>query len=535
MKQFEILLENRADKLALRFLKERGVTDYNEQMRIIGSVKHDIPNLRLDNSKFVLGALRLYYDNQLSDAQSIGALDKALKYIHMGGHKDEYDENLNGKSLEELSEMFRDIARQYSDSDRQRSANQQFSGGSNYTIIPIDSYQEAKKYSRYTSWCVTQDKTSFDNYTAQGQKFYFCLMNGFKSVRENDDGAPLNEYGLSMISVLVDCSGDLERVTTRYNHDYNGENNPGLETPEQLEKVLNVPFYQTFKPYTEEELEAKGLSPKEEIGEAELSGLNEITRTIIERYPRLKKCVIPNSVTSIGDSAFARCSGLTSVTIPNSVKSIGNYAFYGCDGLTSVTISNSVTSIGDWAFAGCSGITHPIIINDIFVFLPKSYEGHYSIPENISKIIGGAFEDCSALTSVTIPISVKSIGALAFYRCSSLTSVTIPNSVTSIEHHAFSQCRSLTSVTISNSVASIGNLAFAGCSGLTSVTIPNSVKSIGEFAFEDIDVVYYSGSATGAPWGANRVLPYNGIKNECITITTNSLRKAINEIVNKLI
>ena len=489
MKQFEILLESRADKLALRFLKERGVTDYNEQMRIIGSVKHDIPNLRLDNGKFVLGALRLYYDNQLSDAQSIGALDKALKYIHMGGHKDEYDENLNGKSLEELSEMFRDIAKQYSDSDRQRSANQQFSGGSKYTIIPIESYEEAKKYSRYTSWCVTQDKTSFDNYTAQGQKFYFCLMNGFKSVLENDDGAPLNEYGLSMISVLVDCHGDLERVTTRYNHDYNGENNPGLESPEQLEKVLNVPFYQTFKPYTEEELEKKGLSAKEEIGEEELAGLNEITRTIIERYPRLKKCVIPNSVTSIGYGAFENCSGLTSVTIPNSVTSIGEYAFFECSRLTSVTIPNSVKSIGYGAFWGCIEIPYTIIVNDMFVFLPKGYEGHYSIPENISIINVGAFINCRGLTSVTIP----------------------------------------------NSVTSIGDEAFFGCRGLTSVTIPNSVKSIGDGAFKNIDVVYYSGSATGAPWGANRVLPYNDRRNECITITTNSLRKAINEIVNKLI
>ena len=122
--------------------------------------------------------------------------------------------------------------------------------------------------------------------------------------------------------------------------------------------------------------------------------------------------VIPNSVTSIGDYAFSRCTGLTSVTIPNSVTSIGNYAFSGCSGLTSVTITNSVTSIGDHAFNGCSG-----------------------------------------LTSVTIPNSVTSIGNCAFYGCSGLTSVTITNSVTSIGTDAFSRCSSLTSFTIPNGKA----------------------------------------------------------------------------------
>ena len=67
--------------------------------------------------------------------------------------------------------------------------------------------------------------------------------------------------------------------------------------------------------------------------------------------------VIPNSVTSIGYSAFYNCSSLTSVTIPNSVTSIGIAAFSGCSGLTSVTIPNSVTSIGNGAFNFCSGLT----------------------------------------------------------------------------------------------------------------------------------------------------------------------------------
>ena len=198
---------------------------------------------------------------------------------------------------------------------------------------------------------------------------------------------------------------------------------------------------------------------------------------------RLSSVTIPNSVTSIGDRAFLACCRLSSVTIPNSVTSIGDWAFRGCYRLTSVTIPNSVTSIGEYAFGGCSGITHPIIVNDMFVFLPNGYEGHYSIPENISIIIGGAFADCSDLTSVTIPNSVTSIGDNAFSGCSGLTSVTIPNSVTSIGDNAFYECSSLTSVTIPNSVTSIGYEAFFGCSGLTSVTIPNSVTSIGIWAF----------------------------------------------------
>ena len=68
------------------------------------------------------------------------------------------------------------------------------------------------------------------------------------------------------------------------------------------------------------------------------------------------KLVIPDSVTSIGEYAFAGCSSLTSITIGNSVTSIGNYAFSGCSSLTSITIGNGVTSIGDWAFYNCYNI-----------------------------------------------------------------------------------------------------------------------------------------------------------------------------------
>ena len=172
------------------------------------------------------------------------------------------------------------------------------------------------------------------------------------------------------------------------------------------------------------------------------------------------------------------------------ITSIGEHAFLDCSSLTSVTIPNSVTSIKHSAFRGTALYENPanwengaLYINNCLIKVDEDFVGHFRIKENTRPIAGGAFEDCTSLTSVTIPNSVTSIGVAAFLDCSSLTSVTIPNSVTSIGALAFEGCKSLTSVTISNSVTSIGYEAFEGCKSLKSVTIPNSVTSIGEWAF----------------------------------------------------
>ena len=146
------------------------------------------------------------------------------------------------------------------------------------------------------------------------------------------------------------------------------------------------------------------------------------------------------------------------------VVAIGNRAFYDCKNLTSVTIPSSVTSIGAYAFSGC-GLSS------------------YSIPNNITKIEQGTFENCSALVSIEIPSSIKKIGLWAFRNCENLSSISIPNSVEIIERAAFEKCSGLTSITIPNSVTEINDNVFSGCTSLTSIVIGSGISKIGDEAF----------------------------------------------------
>ena len=250
-----------------------------------------------------------------------------------------------------------------------------------------------------------------------------------------------------------------------------------------------------------------------------------------------------SQLTSIGDDAFYRCSGLTSITIPSSVTSIGSSAFGGCTGLTSITFgeNSKLTSIGSSAFGGCTGLMSITIPSSVTSIGSSAFRGCTSltsitIPSSVTSIGSSAFDGCTGLTSITIPDGVMSIGydafgntayyndeshwengvlyignhliaaddvsstysvkegtltiaGGAFEDCDSLTSITIPSSVTSIGSSAFDGCTGLMSITFgeNSKLTSIGSSAFYRCSGLTSITIPSSVTSIGSSAFEDCD------------------------------------------------
>lgn len=191
----------------------------------------------------------------------------------------------------------------------------------------------------------------------------------------------------------------------------------------------------------------------------------------------LLKVTIPDSVVSIGPSAFF-CCGITSITIPKSVKSIGVAAFRGSP------LESIIVDTNNPDFSSKDGVLFDKNKTKIIQF-PEAKSGEYIIPNTVTDIYTTNFYNCNKITSITIPHSVKSIGMQAFLDCGSLESVVIGHGVTTIENGAFRNCASLQNITIGNSVESIGEEAFYGCYSLKYIDLPESVSKIGQFAFEE--------------------------------------------------
>ena len=277
----------------------------------------------------------------------------------------------------------------------------------------------------------------------------------------------------------------------------------------------------------------------------------------------IKKIIISDGSETVTSNMIVCKSTLESITIPNSITSVGKSAFYGCNSLANVYYGGSFASkaynisidTGNdnlikavWHYADTKDVLLYLFDDNSLTASVKDcapWTTGVEIPITVTKdgktykvtgIGDNAFSGCTKLTNITIPNSVTSIGESSFSGCTGLTSVIIPNSVTSIGSNAFSGCTGLTSVYITdivawcnidfynyeanplyyaknlylngklvtklvipNGVISIGRRAFSGYSGLTNVIIPNGVKWIGVSSFSGctgLTSVTISGSVT---------------------------------------
>ncbi len=165
----------------------------------------------------------------------------------------------------------------------------------------------------------------------------------------------------------------------------------------------------------------------------------------------------------IGSSAFADCTTVRSVVFPNGLAAIGDFAFYR-SGLQRVAIPQTVTSLGRGVFDNCVSLTMAVL------------------PMGLTSITSSAFNACTALREIAIPPTVNSIGTYAFAN-SGLEEVTVPSAAARIDNRAFFGCQRLRKVTLKSGVRQIGSYAFSRCSALTDLTIPASVADIGVRAF----------------------------------------------------
>ena len=241
-----------------------------------GPIKY-VPGLaRISFKELGLNMTRLVTENNCP--QEIGTLKNIVRFIECTPELNEkFDEDLNGLSYFELYDKINPMRKNSNRLNQERLSSLRLKN-KNYRVIPIHSQEEASRYSGYTSWCITTMLDQWENYTRFGRRFYFLLKDGFENVPRPSDpnavGAPFDAYGLSMISVLVDMEGEPVHVTTRYNHDFNGEDNPDLHTAEQVQNITGINFYKELKPYTREELHSMGIIPFDEVPELLASGQN---------------------------------------------------------------------------------------------------------------------------------------------------------------------------------------------------------------------------------------------------------------------
>ena len=197
----------------------------------------------------------------------------------------------------------------------------------------------------------------------------------------------------------------------------------------------------------------------------EALGMNAISEIDFDIKGNLKRVIIGDGVTNVGDYALFCLPAATQVTLPESVTRIGRYGIAMCSKLTGMSIPKGVTEIGDFGLAG-NGLTA------------------VPLPDGLQSLGRGAFDTCTSLTNTTLPAAITAVPGKCFADCTKLLNVKYAGTVTAIGERAFEGCKSLTAAPIPATVTELGASAFTGCTALTDVTLPAGVTAIPDGCFQ---------------------------------------------------
>ena len=233
--------------------------------------------------------------------------------------------------------------------------------------------------------------------------------------------------------------------------------------------------------------------------------------------------VIPDGVTSIGNSAFKNRTLITGVEIPDSVTSIGGGAFYDCTALENITPLKNTEYIGTNAFYNTGYYNDPANWDNGFLYIgtnlvavdndkvtdectlyskttlvasrifEKSNITSLDMPNSVKYINDYAFINCDNLESVNLSSNLVTLGNGAFYDCDMLTDIEIPAGISELSNYMFYGSDMLNNVVLNNGLVSIGEKAFYNVPNLTRLEIPGTVTSIDPTAFDNSGItdIYY--------------------------------------------
>ena len=263
-----------------------------------------------------------------------------------------------------------------------------------------------------------------------------------------------------------------------------------------------------------------------------------------EYRQQIKYVIVSEGVTNIGAYAFYGRSqfgndseqqdSLLSVSLPNSLSTIGNSAFSGCTSLQSIKIPKNVTSIGTSAFLNCIALKNIDLPDDLEIISKSCFEDCISLksiefPQNLIAISHNAFSG-SGLESIDIKNNIKYICSFAFAYCDNLKSVVIENDIF-LQEYIFSTCSKLESIIFNGKITVVNKTPYGeGVAGALFASCPMLKKAVLPSFFE---IKYsYDGDTDGKKYPIQSYENFDDSDNlKLSNITFNDNPKIINGVV----